>query len=257
MLPGNWPVCLTKRALQANWRTAVVELLDTFPVLLRYISDERTVDWRFLLPHGPGQAVLCIGGALSPAPLVLAQMCERVVVLDRDLALGFLTVRARQEGCDNIELVALVPGQKPAFPLHEHFTLVAALRQAPGWLGVRWRQWAWADLVALVAPEGQLYLELETPAICLPPVLARWRLRRLGLATALCYWPKPTFNQGELIVPLHDRRLQRYYLDHIFFASSVRRRLLRALLRVAVTCRLFTLTLPGYSVVAGRAGDWA
>src|SRR5207249_2101690 len=104
-----------------------------------------------------------------------------------------------------------------------------------------------------VRPGGVLYMRVDTLALLRPPAILRARLRRLGFSSVRFYWPKPTFDRCEMLFPLGDRRMQRYYLDNQFFAMSMGRRVLRALLRVASAAGLFELTLPGYMVVARRA----
>ncbi|HUP27448.1 MAG TPA: hypothetical protein VM409_03360, partial [Chloroflexia bacterium] len=64
-----------------SWLQAAAGLLATqHPDLLHYMTDERVADWRFLLPDLPAGSTLCAGGALSPAPILLAASGARVVV---------------------------------------------------------------------------------------------------------------------------------------------------------------------------------
>jgi hypothetical protein len=214
--------------------------------LLQYIGDERAGDWRFLLPSPATGQALCVGGALSPVPLTLAQSCERVLVLDSAEDLRFLHLRASQEGVHNIELA----GDALESPACDKFDLVAVLRAAPGMGKVRSQTPPWPELAARVAEGGHLYIEIDQPSLVLPPALARKRLRRLGFRRVACYWPKPTFAHCEMLLPLGDQRLQRYYLSEVFFAMTTRRRLLRPLLAVLIEAGLFELSLPGYMIVA-------
>ncbi len=247
---------LAATAVEAGWRTAATALLSTNPRLFQYIGDERAADWRFLLPTLPRGRVLCLGGALSPIPLALATTCEHVVVVDSETSISFLEARAHAEPpLVTIEGLTLGQGSHPALPSPGSYALVAALRQAPDLSQPRWQGLPLHAIAAQVAVGGHLYLEMDRPAIRLPPGLMRRQLLRLGFSPAQCFWPKPTFEQCEALIPLGDRRLQRYYLGHIFFAMSWRRRVLRSALGVLRRLSLFELVLPGYSVVARRVRE--
>ncbi|MEO6456997.1 MAG: hypothetical protein ABIO92_01790 [Chloroflexia bacterium] len=233
-----------------GWREAVRNLLAAqHPDLFRYAADERASDWRFLLPTLPRGTALCAGGALSPVPLSLAATCERVVVSTHKLDAFFLRMRAQEEGLGNIEAVSYLLDE-----FVEQFDLVAGLRRASGLQGDAWKLSLLEELTGRVKAEGHLYLEIDHPAILFPPMLLRRRLKALGFGGVDFYWPKPTFKTCEMLIPLGNRRLQRYYLHNLFFAMSTKRRILRELLQLAVRINLFELTLPGYIVVAKRRG---
>lgn len=239
---------LAEQAANIGWRKAVLDTLGSHPELFQYVGDERAADWRFLLPQLPRGQALCIGGALSPIPVTLARTCQRVVIRathPEDIA--FLKTRAQEEGCGNIEAVLLSNRDT------QSFDLVAALRSAPDGIGSKWTDLGLPAIISHVRQGGHLYLEIDHPAFRLPPAVMRRRLRRAGFTHVRCYWPKPTFSSCEMLLPLGDRRLQKYYLNHVFFAMSFQRRLLRRLLAVAVRLGLFELTLPGYMVVAQRS----
>jgi hypothetical protein len=57
-----------------------------------------------------------------------------------------------------------------------------------------------------------------------------------------------------MLFPLGDRRMQRYYLDNLYFAISPGKRTLLSLLKVAATVGLFEMSLPGYMAVATKRG---
>lgn len=208
----------------------------------QYMYDERAADWRFLLPELPSGRALCLGGALSPVPLVLATTCREVVVQCAKDEATFLMARASDFGLSNLETVDLDGAIG-------RFNLVAGLRAAPG------QPFSVASLKAAaeqVVEGGYLYLEIDQRAIWHPPALWRRSLRQLGFETVKCYWPKPDFRTCEMWLPLDDRRMQRYYLEQVFFASSGRRRWLKQALRATVSLGLFELTLPCYSLLARR-----
>ncbi len=238
---------IVAEAQAGGWRSTVTNLLALHhPNLFRYVADERAGDWRFLLPGPPRGSVLCAGGALSPVPFSLARTSDRVVVSTHELDSTFLRVRAHEEGLLNIH-----PISYPLSEFVEQFDLVAGLRPAPGLPG-EWRRSRLRDVTDRVKAGGHLYLEIDRLAILSPPALLRRQLKSLGFTRVAFYWPKPTFSACELLIPLEDRRLQRYYLGNMFFAMSFQRRVLRRLLQVAVLLGLFELTLPGYMVVARR-----
>lgn len=82
------------------------------------------------------------------------------------------------------------------------------------------------------------------------------RLRRLGFTDVTFYWPKPGFAPIEMLMPLGDRRLQRYYLRRLFFGTSPSRKVLRSALTLLSEAGLFEMVLPGYIAVARkRAGS--
>jgi hypothetical protein len=240
---------LAQRATEIGWRKAVLDTLGGSPGLFQYVGDERAADWRFLLPRLPRGDVLCVGGALSPVPITLAHTCRRLALIGHAENVAFLKVRAEEEGCGNIEAIA-----DSEISNHNlgQFDLVAALRSAPDGISLSWNDLELSQLASWVREGGYLYLEVDRMALRMPPAVMRRRLRRLGFSRVRCYWPKPTFSSCEMLLPLGDLRLQRYYLNHVFFAMSRRRRLLRRLLAVAVELGLFELTLPGYMVMARR-----
>ena len=234
-----------RRDARTGWREPVSVVLESDPALLRYASDERSADWRFLLPHLPTGRALCVGGALSPAPLALAGSCRDVtVVCDREEG-DFLLARAHDSGVFNIAVAGIdeIPVARG------EYDLVAALRSPFG--HGAWRQHLRA-LPGAVAAGGILYLEVDEPAVVRPPMLLKDQLKRMGFTRARLYWPKPTFQRCEMLFPLGSRRLQKYYLDNQFYAMSPGRKALRTLLRTAVAAGLFELTLPEYMVLARR-----
>lgn len=212
-------------------------------------------DWRFLLPALPHGQVLCIGGAEAGVPLALAATSAAVVALAPPRVLAPQQEAARAAGYAPIHglaggsrrrLLAIPPGA---------FDLVAVLRPAPGMGAPPLAGSGLASLAQAVAPGGTLYLEIARPALLVPPARLRRRLAGLGFGRVRTYWPKPTFARCELFLPLGDRRFQCYYLAEVFFAMSPARRLLRRGLAALVAVGLFEWTLPGYAVVATRAGD--
>ncbi len=242
---------LAAAAAASGWRAALLTIREHAPALFQYIGDERAGDWRFLLPALPRGTALCVGGALSPVPLALAETCARVRVIAPAVDLPFLAARAAQEHCPAVEgLAAGTP--EAARALAAGADLVAVLRAAPEAPRGTGPVSAYAGAVA---PGGQLYVEWDRPAALLPPSRARARLRRAGFRAVYCYWPKPGFAACELILPLGDRRLQRWYLGQIFFATTPARRALRRVLAALIPLGLFEATLPGYMIVAGRARE--
>ncbi|MGA7730442.1 MAG: hypothetical protein WCD37_04115 [Chloroflexia bacterium] len=236
---------LAVAAEQDGWRAAALALLSDWPDLLQYVSDERSGDWRFLLPRLPKGRALCAGGALSPVPFALARTCEAVEVVCSDAEGRFLMARARQEGYLNVTPVS------PDAVRGGSYHVVAALR-SPFKIG-NWQSSGLTRLAEAVRAAGFLYLEVDRPALFTLPRSIRARLRPLGFSPVKCWWPKPTFRHCEMLLPLGDRRLQRYYLDYQFFAMSPQRRVLRAALKLAVALDLFHLTLPEYIVLAQRS----
>ncbi len=248
---------LADDAARVGGRAAVSRHVDTANEreLFFYMTDERSADWRFLLPEPPRGTALLLGGALSPVPLILAGAYRRVVVAGDADELAFLASRARQEGIENVEVVPAdrsTPGMPDA---PERFDLVAVLRPSPGTAADGWIARRLVDAAARVTCAGTLYAEIARPALCWPPALTARLLRGHGFARAAPYWPKPTFNRCEALLPLDDHRLHAYYARHIFFAMSARRRLLRYALVGAARLRLFPLIVPAYCVVATRHGD--
>jgi hypothetical protein len=243
---------ITNHAGRTDWREAVLHHLQDAPDLLRYVGDERGGDWRFLLPAPVRGKVLCLGGALSPVPLTLARSCEQVEVRGEEAESSFLLLRAEQEDIRNIKASdEAAPGGAD-----RSYDLVAALRSSPSGLTPRWAGLDLKQIAAAVRPSGWLYLEVDRPALLSPPRLMRARLKRLGFSQVVVYWPKPTLSSCEILLPIEDRRIQRYYVGYIFFAMSPVRRLLRRALAAAVALRLFEFTLPQYVLIAhlGEAG---
>jgi hypothetical protein len=236
---------LATEAERGNWRHAARAVLKNEPGLFSYVSDERSGDWRFILPHMPSGRALCVGGALSPVPIALAQTCTFVEVLCGPVEGSFLMARARQEGVGNLTIRHSGP------PGREPYDLVAVLR-SEGRLSPHRHDLP--ELALSVRAGGSLYLEVARPALLSPPALLRRRLRHLGFGELRFYWPKPTFRRCEMLFPLGDRRMQRYYLDNLYFAISPGKRTLLSLLKVAATVGLFEMSLPGYMAVATKRG---
>jgi hypothetical protein len=226
------------------------------PALLRYATDPRTADWRFLLPALPRGAVLCIGGALSLVPLALESTAREVVVLAPAADLAVLEGRAQAGGATHIQGIATRSGDTALRLPAGRFELVAALRPVPGVRAPDWQDRDLATLASRVAPGGRLYLEIARPTLRHPPRELGRRLRRLGFGATRAYWPKPDFAHCELLLPLGDRQLQAYYLAEMFFAMSIGRRIVRAGLWGAVRLGVFERLLPGYLMIAGRTAEW-
>lgn len=233
-----------------GWRAAALSMQDSEPDFFQYVGDERSADWRFLLPELRRDAVLIVGGALSPVPLILAGMFRRAVVVAPVDEWAFLDARARGEGIGNIEAT----GRLTSPAAREPFDLVAILRPSPGSRATAPVRRA-AEAQARVAPGGALYVEVPHGALSCPPAILRRQLWRSGFTRVQLYWPKPTFSGCELLLPLDDCRLQRFYLDQVYFAMGIRRRLLRQMLRVTAGLRMFHLIVPAYSVLATRSPD--
>jgi hypothetical protein len=239
---------LAEEAERTGWRQAAQAVLADEPGLLKYVNDERSGDWRFILPRPPEGEALCVGGALSPLPLALARTCVSVAVRCEPAEGRFLLARARQEGLSNISVLHM------DLDPNWRYDLVAVLRAPLIDDGREFVVRRPSSMANAVKSGGVLYLEVDAPALLWPPAMLNGRLRGLGFSAMRFYWPRPTFERCEALFPLGDRRLQRYYLDYQFFAMSPGRRVLRLLLRAASAAGLFEFTLPGYMVVARRTG---
>src|SRR5215218_6534075 len=135
------------------------------PALRRYATDPRAADWCFLLPELPRGAVLCVGGARSPVPLVLVRTAREVTVVAPAEDLAILDARARALGQTNIRGVATDPAGAALRLPERRFDLVAALRPAPGAWQAIWQDRDPPALADRVDPGGQLYLEITRPAL--------------------------------------------------------------------------------------------
>ncbi|MEO5953191.1 MAG: hypothetical protein ABIQ44_12060, partial [Chloroflexia bacterium] len=194
---------LADGAERDGWRSATLSLLTPYSDLLRYVGDERSADWRFLLPELPEGNLLCVGGALSSIPLSLARTCRSVTVECSRMQARFLLARARQDGFFNVSVV-------PHVESGAKYDLVAVLR-SPLRKGA-WHRRKLSVWTEKTRPGGWFYLEVDKPALFAPPTLLRVALRRAGFSEQALYWPKPTFQHCEMLIPLEDRDLQRYYL---------------------------------------------
>ncbi len=131
------------------------------------------------------------------------------------------------------------------------YDLVAVLRSGSGRAGPVWQG---KDLASRVAEGGYLYVEVDRPALLLPTALWRLYLKRQGFEEVDVYWPRPNFNRLESLMPLDERRWQRYYLEQFFYRSSFKRRMAYYLLGAAVKLGVFELALPCYCLLARRSG---
>ena len=238
-----------RTAERDGWQAAAGRILAEDPRLFRYMTDERAADWRFLLPELPRGHVLCVGGALSTVPLRLAATGRRVSVLAAPSECGLLLARAREAGCTNIATLTHPP-EAPDEGSGQLFDLAALLRPAPGAPTASQHRLSLARAAAHLRQGGYLYLEVSRPAIAAPPRLTELRLRALGFRHITSYWPKPGFDNCEMLVRLGDARLQDHYLNNMYFATSPAKRILRMALNTLVSAGLFELSLPGYCTLA-------
>jgi aminoglycoside phosphotransferase (APT) family kinase protein len=110
-----------------------------------------------------------------------------------------------------------------------------------------------SDPIALahrLAPNGQLYLEVDRPGILARPRRLRHQLEQAGLADVHAYWPVRGFERPDLFVPLTDRVAQGHYVDQLMWGGSRARRLVRSVLRGLIRLRLFDAAVPRYIVLA-------
>jgi hypothetical protein len=235
-----------RQAQTHGWARTADRFTGNRPALAQYVFDPRNADWRFLLPAPPRGDVLLAGGALSCAPLVLAETARQVSVLTSPPEQAILMSRAAAEGCANV-----APARHDAASC-ALYDLVGVMRPAPG-RSLPGRPLRLLPVVARhVMPGGHLYLEVDLPSALVPPVMVRSFLRGRGFDRVTFYWPRPGFPGCEMYMQMGDRRLQRYYLEQMFFGTSALRRLVRAALRAASALGVFELSLPGYIVIARR-----
>lgn len=205
----------------------------------------REGDWRFLLPQLPGGHALCTGGDCSSLALVLAESCETVTAAAGQAPARDMRRRAAAAGYNNIEVFS---GGDLRWKARQ-YDLVAALHPAKR----RGDRLGTAELAGLVREGGQLYMEVGHPALLLPPGLLWKRLLQCGFSDVSLYWPRPGFTKGEMLLPLGDRRLQRYYLRQLYFGGSWWKEVLRGTLSLLVHTGLFQMALPRYFAVARRS----
>ncbi|HET9495166.1 MAG TPA: hypothetical protein VFR15_13130 [Chloroflexia bacterium] len=235
-----------RRADEDGWAAAAHRFTRSRPILAAYVFDHRLADWRFLLPEPPRGDVLLAGGAVSCAPLLLAESARQVSVPASPAEAALLACRAEEEGCANVAAVGGVPDG-------ERYDLVALMRSAPVRPVLPGRPLRMLlGMAGHVRPGGHLYVEVDLPSAVVPPAVVRAFLRGRGFDRVTFYWPRPGFLGGEMYMQMGDRRLQRYYLGQMFFGTSVPRRAIRAALRAASALGLFEMILPGYVVIARR-----
>jgi hypothetical protein len=241
-LLGRW----ARRADDEGWVAAAHRLTRDRPIFAAYVFDHRLADWRFLLPEPPRGDVLLAGGAVSCVPLLVAESARQVLVLAFPAEAALLVRRAAEEGCANVSAVGSVPKGL-------QYDLVALMRSAPARFALPGKALQMLPgMAGHVRPGGHLYIEVDFPSVVMPPAVVRAFLRGRGFDRVTFYWPRPGFLGGEMYMQLGGRRLQRYYLGEMFFATSVPRRAIRAALRVASALGLFEMILPGYVVIARR-----
>jgi hypothetical protein len=229
-----------------GWARTAARFTRNRPALAQYVFDPRNADWRFLLPLPPQGAVLLAGGALSCAPLVLAETARQVSVLTSPPEQAILMSRAAEEGCANV-----MPARHDAASC-ALYDLVGVMRPAPGRTLPGEPLRLLPPIARCVKPGGHLYLEVNLPSALVPPAMVRAFLRVRGYDRVTFYWPRPGFSGCEMYMQMGDRRLQRYYLEQMFFGTSALRRIVRAALRTASALGVFELSLPGYIVIARR-----
>lgn len=205
----------------------------------------REGDWRFVLPQLPGGYALCLGVDRSSVPLVLAESCKIITVVTGQGSAWDLSRRAGVAGYNNIEVFS----EGNLRWKTRRYDLVAALHSAKH-SGSRLDI---AELAGLVGAGGQLYLEVDRPALMLPPGLLRKRLLQSGFSNVSFYWPRLGFTKGEMLLPLDNRRLQRYYLRQLYFGGTMWKEMLRGVLSLLVRVGLFQIALPHYFAVAQRS----
>jgi hypothetical protein len=239
-----------RHADEVGWPAAAHRFTRHRSNLTTYVFDHRLADWRFLLPEPPRGDVLLTGGAVSCAPLLLAESARRVSVLSSPAEAALLMSRAAEEGCANVSAAGSVPKGG-------RYGLVALMRPAPVRPVLPGKPLRMLpDMARHVRPGGHLYVEVDLPPALVPPAAVRAFLRGRGFDRIAFYWPRPGFLGGEMYMQMGDRRLQRYYLGQMFFGTSVPRRAIRAGLRIASALGLLEMVLPGYAVIARqRTGE--
>jgi len=183
------------------------------------VAQSPAPDWHFLLPTLPHGSVLCLGGAGPRASIGPP-----------------LSPKDGAEGGGD--------------PLAQ-YDLVALLHPAPRWA---LNPAAAATLARIVRPGGTLYLEVPRRIGRTPTGMVR-TLRRSGFSSLRCYWPRQGFERPDLWLELGHRRVNAYYARQMVHTGSLRRRAVGAFLRVAIAGGVFEALVPGYAVVAVRAGD--
>ncbi|MHA2182655.1 MAG: methyltransferase domain-containing protein, partial [Promethearchaeota archaeon] len=95
---------LTKHASSAGWQEALFEYnKNKIEKDEKFSEDQRSADWRYLLPLNEKNEVLVIGCGLGTVPISLSEICKRVYIVDTDLErLTFIEIRKQQQHIKNI-----------------------------------------------------------------------------------------------------------------------------------------------------------
>ena len=100
---------INRRAAEIGWRSAILERdasrdrQDEADNANEYVISEARADFRYLLPVDSRSTVLDIGSGWGSITTAFARQADSVIAVDTNLDnLQFVTIRAQQEGLDNV-----------------------------------------------------------------------------------------------------------------------------------------------------------
>lgn len=122
---------LNRDAMKGSWQEAVEKHINGNVV--DHVSDNKRVDFRYILPSLKDKKVLDIGAMWGGIAMPLSRYCAELHAIDTTFeTLQFLSIRANQEGSDNVR-VALASARR--LPFGDGYFDVVLLIGVLEWLG--------------------------------------------------------------------------------------------------------------------------
>ena len=247
-------------------------------------EDQRTADWKYLLPLNNDSVALVIGCGWSTVPFALSETCAKVYTIDSIWhKIAFLNIRKRQQGIDNLYPIYVSGSLDFPFP-EKRFDFVA----------VRNFQWGATQSIqlrdvvrsvnGLLREGGVAYFSLgnrwgfqqllrrnkntSSPTLPLHTIFGyRHILQVEGFSEIQFYAPLPHYDGVPLFyVPLEDTQAMSFFFRNIFpLFEAVSPEVKRAYafeyvvakmgVRLALLFRLTGLAkvfVPGFSIIAKK-----
>ncbi len=186
-----------------------------------YAENYRRSDFLYYLPDVRNGVVLDIGSGFGNVTIPLSKFCKKIVAADVSMPLlQFSSLRAKEEGCNNIDYVQINPLEKGALPFSDKQFDVIILNGVLEWVGPFNTDKSPRDLQIdflkslkpLLKDDGVLYIGIENRlfpgwlrrdphsklpfTVIMPRFIANWYARKKGQSGYRTYiYSKPGYKK--------------------------------------------------------------
>jgi len=155
-----------------DYRKGLEDILfpETDAYTLNYALNESRGDFRFFIPVNRESCVLDLGCGWGAVTIALARNCKKVIALDTTKeTLGFLKIRAEQEGVSNLNFARIDPLDYIRLPLRSESFDAVIMNGVLEWVGTERRQKSpeciqqelLQEIKKILKPNGYLYIGIE------------------------------------------------------------------------------------------------